>query len=75
MRRGAFGPNAIARATKSQIYAGRLEYIPTKAAPKRTPDGAFSDKSREIPGIRRINRGLDTIEFSHLVAKIKHIAE
>ena len=45
-------------AAKSLVYAVRLEYSPAAALPKTLPDREFSDKSRKISDIGRINLGL-----------------
>ena len=50
-------------ATSSLIYGGRLEYTPTTSVPKWMPDWTFSDKSRTISDLRRVNLRIDTAEF------------
>ena len=50
-------------ATTPLVYGERLEYTPTTTVPKRLPGRTFSEKSRAISDLRRLNLCISTAKF------------
>ena len=74
-REDAIGLMAIVCARNALIYSERLEYSHTDSGRKRLADRTFSDYSRTIAELRRVNLGLgDGDCFPIWLPEIKHIA-